>query len=62
MPIRGTKIRHAIGAVSILAQISLLMREARWQRQQRCCVFLFGFGFDKKKQEEEEVEGWTKII
>lgn len=44
MPIKGTKIRHAIGAVSILAQISL-MREAHWQRQQRCCVFLL----DKKR-------------
>lgn len=58
MPIRRTKIRHAIGAVSVLAQISLLMREAHWQRRQSCCVFfllLFVFGFDRKRK---KTLGW----
>lgn len=61
MPIRGTKIRRAIGAVSVLAQISLLTRDARWQRRQSCCVcFLFVFGFDKEKKKRKKECG-TKI-
>lgn len=62
MPIRGTKIRRAIGAVSVLAQISLLTRDTRWQRRQRCCVCcLFVFGFDKEKKKKRKKECGTKI-
>lgn len=73
MPIRGTKIRHAIGAASILAQNFPFRstREARWQRLLRFLFFFLvggGLGvlffclsvFDGKRHAEAYCENNTE--